>query len=188
MCACPVTWTAWQCLRAFKAGASGWVYPTLKTHLGCGAGTMARGSCSFTSSHTHIHKHPNSHFLCPPLSSSAFPSFSLFYISVTSAFLLCSPCQLPFHAPPQKFVQVNISRLLMLKGSGGGRYVTGRELSVPRAATDKTETLFFPRYFYLLNNGYVWLEDSIRWYICSIHQHFERGHPQWGKNKALIVM
>lgn len=103
------------------------------------------------------HTHTQASKLSLSMSSSLILCLSvfLFYISVTSAFLLCSPCQLPFHAPPQKFVQVNISRLLMLKGSGGGRYVTGRELSVPRAATDKTETLFFPRYFYLLNNGYV---------------------------------
>lgn len=88
--------------------------------------------------HTHTPpKDTHAHFLCPRPSSSAFLSFTLFYISVTSAFLLCSSCQLSFHALPQKCVQVNISRLLMLKGSGSGRYVTGRELSVPRAATDK---------------------------------------------------
>ncbi len=124
-----------------RMGASGWIYPTLKIHLSCRAGAMASGSCSFTFLHTHtythIHKNTHSHFVCPPLSSSAFLSFTLFYISVTSAYLLCSSCQLPFHALPQKCVQVNISRLLMLKGSGSGRYVTGRELSVPRAAIDK---------------------------------------------------
>lgn len=126
-----------------RMGASGWIYPTLKIHLSCGAGTMASGSCSFTflyahaHTHTHIRENTLSRSLCPPLSSSAFLSFTLFYISVTSAYLLCSSCQLPFHALPQKCVQVNISRLLMLKGSGSGRYVTGRELSVPRAAIDK---------------------------------------------------
>lgn len=119
-------------------GAPGWIYPTLKAHLSCGAGTMASGSCSFTfTPHKRTKTHTNSHFLCPSLSSSAFLSFTLFYISVTSAYLLCSSCQLPFHALPQKCVQVNISRLLMLKGSGSSRYVTGRELSVPRAAIDK---------------------------------------------------
>lgn len=100
-------------------------------------------------------KDTRTHFLCPRPSSSAFLPFTLFYISVTSAFLLCSSCQLSFHALPQKCVQVNISRLLMLKGSGSGRYVTGRELSVPRAAADKPEPLFFPRCFYIPNNGYA---------------------------------
>lgn len=87
--------------------------------------------------HRHIHKNTHSECLRPPLSSSPFLSFTLFYIFVTSAYLLCSLCQLPFHALPQRCVQVNISCLLMLKGSGSSRYVAGRELSVPRAATDK---------------------------------------------------
>lgn len=180
------------CFEGTWAEASGWVYLTLKTHLSHGAGTMAKGSCSFTSRHSHthtsIHKDTNSHFPCSPLSSSGCRSFFLFYISVTLVFLICSTCHLPFHAPSQKCVQVNISCLLMLKGSGSGRYVTGRELSVPRAATDKTETLFFRYCFYLLNKEYVWLEGTIQRWICSIHQHFQKGHLQWGENKALIVM
>lgn len=111
--------------------ASGWIYPALKTHLSCRAGTKASASCSFSSLHTHIHKKTHTHSLRGPLSRSAFLSFTLFYISVTSAYLLCSSCQLPFHALPQKCVQVNISRLLMLNGSGSGRYVTGRSCLCP---------------------------------------------------------
>lgn len=123
-----------------RMGASGWIYPTLKTHLSCGAGAMANGSLLFhflTHTYARTSTKTHSHFLSPPLSSSAFLSFTLFYISVTSAYLLCSSCHHPFHALPQKCVQVNISRLLMLKGSGSGRYVTGRELSVPRTASDE---------------------------------------------------
>lgn len=96
----------------------------------CGAGAQWHKwqfSCTHTQTRTLTYCVLRSH---PPPPSSLF---TLFYISVTSAFLPCSPCQLPFHALPQKCVRVNISRLLMLKGSGSGRYVTGRELSVPRA-------------------------------------------------------
>lgn len=131
------------CFEGSRMGASGWIHPTLKTHLTCRAGTMASGSCSFTFLCTHMHKKTDTHSLCPRLSSLVFLSFTLFYISVTSACLLCSSCQLPFHALPQKCVQVNISRLLMLKGSGSSRYVTGRELSVPRAAIDKPSPFSF---------------------------------------------
>lgn len=136
-------------------GASHRVYPTLRTHLSCGAGTVARSGCSFTLSHGHIRKrlkdtqtHTFFVLLSHPLPSCL--SISLFYTSVTSAFLLCSLCQFPFHATSRKSVQVNISCLLMLKGSDSGRYVTGRELPVPRAATDKTRTIVFPRCFYLI--------------------------------------
>lgn len=133
-----------------RMGASGWIYPTLRTHLSRSAGTKASGSCSFTTGALpSTGRHP--HFLSPLLPSSTFPCFTLFYISVT---LVCLLCQLPFHARRQKCVQVNISCLLMLKGSGGSRYVTGRELSVPRAAI--VELIPSPlNCFYPVNNGYV---------------------------------
>lgn len=131
-----------------RMGASGWIYPTLKTHLSCRTGTMASGSCSFTLPPQRRTKTHTLSLFCV-LSSSAFLSFTLFYISVTSAYLLCSQCQLPFHALPQKCVQVNISRLLMLKGSGSSRYVTGRQLAVPRAAIDKPSPSSFHAAFIL---------------------------------------
>lgn len=171
MCACPVTWTAYQRLHALKAHGlrhqvgfiSRWRL-TSAMELVQWQKAVARllyVTQPHTHTHTRIHKDTNSHFPCSPRSSSGFRSFFLFYISVTLLFLLCSSCHLPFHAPSQKCVQVNISCLLMLKGSGSSRYVTGWELSVPRAATDKTETLFFPCCFYLLNKEYAWLEGTI---------------------------
>lgn len=169
-------------------GVSHQLYPTLRTHLSCGAGTVARSGCSFTLSHAHIRKHlkrhTNAHFvpLSHPLPSCL--SISLFYTSVTSAFLLCSLCQFPFHATSRKSVQVNISRLLMLKGSDSGRYVTGRELPVPGAATDKTRTIVFPRCFYLIKQQ-IWVIG--RWHF-TLHLHYsssfsERTPAAQGKTK-----
>lgn len=113
MCACPVTWTAWQCLRALKARGRvhhiGFI-PHLRTHLSCGAGTVARSGCSFTLSHGHIRKrlkrHTNAHFLCPPLSSSAFLSVYLPVLYI---------CHIGI--PPMQLVPVPIPRYLSEKCS-----------------------------------------------------------------------
>lgn len=110
-------------------------------------------------SYTRVHRHPPNTHSHTPLSSSASLSFTLFYISVTSAFLPSNPCQLLFHALSQKCVQVNISRLLMLRGSGSGRYATGRETACAqgcrRQKTPSPPPSSTPRCIYHLNNGYV---------------------------------
>lgn len=91
-------------------GASHRVYPTLRTHLSCGAGTVARSGCSFMLSHGHIHKrlkrHTNAHFLCPPLSSSAFLSVYLPVLYI---------CHIGI--PPMQLVPVPIPRYLSEKCS-----------------------------------------------------------------------
>lgn len=198
MCACPVTWTAWQCLRALKA--RGRVH-----HIGfiphwglTSAVELAQRQeavALFTLSHGHIRKcSKKTHKRTLSLSPLSHPppsclSISLFYTSVTSAFLLCSLCQFPFHATSRKSVQVNISRLLMLKGSDSGRYVTGRELPVPRAATDKTRTIVFPRCFYLIKQQICVI--GRRHFALHLHysSSFSEGTPATrGENKALIVM
>lgn len=60
-------------------GASGWIYPTLKTHLSCGAGTMASGGCSFTFLYTHTHTRTQKHTLSLAVSSALILRLPLFH-------------------------------------------------------------------------------------------------------------
>lgn len=141
-------------------------------------------SCTHTHPQIHSHTHKHTHFLSHPLSSSAFLSFTLFYISVKSTFPLCSSCQLSFHALPQKCVQVNISRLLMLKGSGSGRYVTGRELSVPRAAIDEpSPSSFHAAFIFKIMNVCDWREAFDDTFVLFIKMPRE-DTPSKGKKQS----
>lgn len=62
--------------EGMRSGALGWIYLTLKTHLSCGAGTMASSSCSFTFT---PHKRTETHTLSPTVSSSLILRLSLFH-------------------------------------------------------------------------------------------------------------
>lgn len=163
------------CFEDTSTAASGLIYLTLKTHLSCGKGTMAKrhllfvfiiSTCVSTTTHAD---------LCAPLSFCPTFSFSRLCIIDTTAYLLRSLCQLPFHAFPQKCVQVNISCLLMLRESVSSRFVTDRELSVLTLTVDKLSPSFYAAFIFY---GYVWSAKSSGWCIHSIHLKAQTKLPQ----------
>lgn len=159
------------CFESTWTGARGWVYPTLKTHLS--SGTAANGSFTFSLTHrkSSIHK-----LSLLPLPFCLSPLF-IYLSHRRSSHAACASSHSTL--PPQKCVQVNISRLLMLKGSGSGRYVTGRELSVPRAATDKTEPLssFHAAFIFEIMDMCDW-KTAVGDAFAVFIKIFQRGHPQ----------
>lgn len=142
------------CFEGSRMGASGWIYPALKTHLTCRAGTMASGSCSFTFLCTHIHK--NRHSLS--VSSSLIPLLSLIHPVLYICHIGVPPMQLvpaPIPRSPAEMCSSKHFTLAYAKGKWQQQVCDRQRTVCAQGCHWQTEPFFFLHCFYLLNNGYV---------------------------------
>lgn len=169
--------------KGTSMGALGLIYPTLKIHLSCRHGTLAKRNFHF------LIPTFTTHILTSHVRLSLFFSLFLFYLLLYVWHSSIALMQLVPAPIPWSLSEMRSSKHFMLAYAKGKwqHQVCDRQGTVcAQGCQWQAEPFFLPHCFYLLNNGCLWLEESIGWSIHSIHQTAQRRHPQGRTNKATL--
>ena len=162
MCACSVTWTAWQCLHALKARGREHQVGFIPHWRLTSAAERAQWQVAVALSLSYAHAYMQTLWLWA--SSSLIPCLSLIHPVLFICHIGAPPMQ-PVPAPiPRSPTEMCSSKHFTLAYAKGKwqQQVCDRQRTVcAQGCHWQTQPLFFLCCFYLLNN--VWLKESIWW-------------------------